>query len=148
MVDLVQGIALQTFWQQFTWNQMINMCAPRAPSSCAQAQPRNVMHTVSMCIVGLLCLCMCSVRTLSLSVGQSMHGHKHVLSRRLLSRRTSLRAVVSQQSLLRLPQNLAAAHATLVGQEAATAGRAAPAWQHAQRLQHHYVQKEDRKSVV
>ena len=113
-------------------NRMINRCAPRVASSCAQAQPRIVMHTVSMCIVGVVCFSMCNVRTRSLSFGQSMHGRN--IFRTWLSRRTSLRAADNPQSLFRLPPNLAAAHATLV---AAAARRAAPAWQHVQRLQHH-----------
>ena len=106
-----------------------------------QAQPRTVLHTVSMCIVGLLCVCICNVRTRALSLTQSMHGHVHMLFRKWLSCRTSPRAAVSQQSLLRLLRNLAAARATLADQEAAAAGRAALAWEHAQRLQHPDIQK-------
>ena len=88
-----------------------------------------------MCTIGLLCVCICNVRTRSLSLTQSMRGHEHMLCRKWLSCHTSLRAAVNQQSLLRLLRNLAAAHATLADQKAAAAGRAAPAWEHVQRLQ-------------
>ena len=41
----------------------------------------------------------------------------------------------------RLLPTLAAAHAILAEQEAAAAGRAAPAWEHAQRLQRYDTKK-------
>ena len=87
-----------------------------------------------MCIVGRLCLpCPMCAHVCSASAKACMDTDIFNLGR-CLPRRTSGNAAVNQQSQFRLPLSLAGAHATHADQEAVTAGRAAPALQHLQRL--------------
>ena len=99
-------------------------------------------------MLGELCLpCPMGAHICSASANARMDTDMFNLGR-CLPRRTSGNAAVNQQSQFRLPLSLAGAHATHADQEAVTAGRGAPAFQHLQRLLGHTRKKTTQQAAL